>query len=247
MFKVVLKFGIIIVFMFASISLALASSLNLTILMDDYPPWNFQKDGVSTGASVDAVKNIFEDSRIEPKFVTLPWSRVLKTAKNSEVCFITTVKERFYTGEYTLFGFNEPTPDRIILIRLRNHSVGMLRESSTVAGVRDDISVNLVRGKFKIYETSHLSQSIKMLNTKRVDFLVGIESSIVKLIKNKSLDSFSVERVIVPELHGYMACNKSINKVLLSEISKAWASRSHIVNWEVLYKKYSISRDARFY
>ncbi|WP_422018848.1 substrate-binding periplasmic protein [Roseibium sp.] len=94
-----------LVFLFVSISGALASDPNCTRVTasahPDYPPYHWREGGRIVGASVDLNKIVFQELSVTFDAVfTGPWKRVLKTAENGEIDFLMSLKK---TGERQRF------------------------------------------------------------------------------------------------------------------------------------------------
>jgi polar amino acid transport system substrate-binding protein len=65
--------------------LAAARGEEMTFVMDPFPPFTFEKDGVAAGPLADTIRAVCEELKIRCKQEAYPWRRALKLAEDGHV------------------------------------------------------------------------------------------------------------------------------------------------------------------
>ena len=176
-------FGLLILLLIPVVSVATSSVDDLTLITEEYPPFNFSEDGVRYGISTDMLVEMLGASgslRSHKDIGSLPWARAYRIAQNSEnilLYSITRTKKR-----EKLFKWVGPIlQSEIVLMgkkdkKIKLASVLELNQKNLRIGVvLDDIGHQLLKGQG--IATKHLYPSNKgiylaqMLTKDRVDLI----------------------------------------------------------------------------
>jgi polar amino acid transport system substrate-binding protein len=72
---------IFVVFYFIIALAATCTAQNITIVADEWPPFNGKANSQSEGYMVDIARIVFEAKGIEVKYITMPWKRAIAETK----------------------------------------------------------------------------------------------------------------------------------------------------------------------
>ncbi|MGM0643831.1 MAG: substrate-binding periplasmic protein, partial [Thermodesulfobacteriota bacterium] len=147
------KFFEILAVVFASLlifnGLSFAMSAEeLNYYTEDYPPYNYEKDGKLTGISVETLKLVWEEMGVSPQEIELvPWARGYNKLKKSEgTCLFATTRT---PAREDLFKWACPVAkgSRNVLIakKDRNISIDSIEDANQykVGAIRDDVAEQL--------------------------------------------------------------------------------------------------------
>lgn len=150
----------------------------------DFPPYEFKKDDVITGISVDIVKAVFNEMGINCEFIELPWSRALKYIKNGKIDGLFEVlweAEREIFMDYAKEVLMPETASFFVLASSPiEYSGDMTPLYPYKVGVRQDFSYGptfdyaIKNRKFQIIEKrTEAIKLLRMLNSAQIDLLIG--------------------------------------------------------------------------
>lgn len=203
----------------------------LTFITEEYPPYNFERNGELQGHSANVLAAILahhdamqtlDDVRL------LPWARGYETALSepNTVLFSTTRTE----SREDLFHWVGPiAPDRVSLIARRDrnlavNSIAELNESDlTIAVIREDIGAQQLHEAGIDAERLHTAltndSALHMLARERVDFWAYGEDVAYWLMEEQGLDPDDFESVFVlSEAELYFAVNRETPQALVSAL-----------------------------
>lgn len=209
------------------------SAKNLIYMTEEYPPFNFEKDGELKGIAVDVIERIFQIEKIgltRKNIQVLPWARGYKYVLENEntVLFSTTrTKHR-----ENLFKWVGPVAmSKVVLIakkdkKIRIDSLSDLQKYS-IGVIRDDIGEQLIRkagiGKENIDAVSKGLINVRKLVRDRIDLWAYSESVAMWFIKKNGFDPNDFETVYVLMEVGdlYYAFNKNTPDPLIAQFQNA--------------------------
>ncbi|MCD2176361.1 substrate-binding periplasmic protein [Rhizobium sp. C1] len=187
-----------------------ASGESLHLLTEDYPPYNYEEDGVLKGIAVDLVKAVMADAGLQYEMTLQPWARAYSLALNTPgSCVFSTVhtKERA-----DLFEWVEPLfTTEAYLVRKSGSGIrpANLEEAKRylIGTQLGDYTENLLKqnGFTRIDLTSEIDLSVKKLLAGRIDLMPMAASMLADLqrqglpveaavILNTSLDALACNR-----------------------------------------------------
>ncbi|MDF2176720.1 transporter substrate-binding domain-containing protein [Aliiglaciecola sp. CAU 1673] len=221
----------------------------LTILTEDYGPFNYLDTGELKGFSSELVRMILTDlgSDIsQHDMQVMPWARAYQIAlvrPNTLIYTITHTEQRDM-----LFRWVGPLlSTRVVIVAkkdkgLRGKSFEELQQHP-VGAIRDDVGEQLlVEQGFpleRIVSNSNPLYMVEMLNKDRIDALAHgeIASNWYLLKSGQSLDDFEVVYTL-KESHQYLAFNRNTSKALVDLVQEAFMRIKLSPRYEALMAKY---------
>jgi len=221
----------------------------------DYPPYNFDKDGIYQGFAIDIFRHIESQSSFIFKFVKLPWPRVLQSVKNGEVDLVATLfktasREELYAYVEPAYGFEVNQ-----FLSLKSNAVeydGDLRSLS-------DITIGTVReysyGK-AFDQAEYLDKKavldeatlVKVLLGGRVDLIIGNPMTFFHILKQE-FKSEAVQMVspIVERTPVYFALSKKIDNYhsIQRQFGQIVTEYKMTQDYQKLFDKYHFLPDYR--
>lgn len=208
---------------------------DLTFITEDYPPFNFERDGKRQGIAVDTLAEMLalagaKKSRADIK--VWPWARGYETAQKEKntVLFSTTRTE----AREHLFKWVGPImPSRIVLVAkkkrgIRITSVGDINTARYKVGVvREDIGGQLLdkmgAGKERLVLANSGVSLAKMLQADRIDLWAYGAPVIMWNLKELGFHAADYEEVftLTESQHYYFAVNKETDDALVARLQAA--------------------------
>ncbi len=223
--------SLLLVFSFCS-SAPAASVAGLTLMTEEYPPFNFDNQGKLEGIAVDLLEAMLAkvgSPRGRGDFQLLPWSKGYDAVLNKpgSVLFSTTRTEH----RENLFKWVGPlAPARVGVMGLKASGiqVNTLADlaSYKVGAIREDIGEQLLleggMAKDAIDSSSTIEANIKKLKKGRIDLWAYDETVAKWSIKNDGYNPDEFETVyILKEAELYYAFHKSTPDAVINELQKA--------------------------
>ena len=223
---------IVIAAMVISISVSFAMSAeDLTYYTEDYPPYNYEKDGELTGISVDTLKLVWEEMGVAPQKIELvPWARGYnKLKKSSGTCLFATTRT---PERENLFKWACPVAagSRNVLIakKDRNISIDSIEAANQykIGAIRDDVAEQLFLSeggdKSKLESVAKMETNLKKMQAERIDLLAYAEKSAYKFIEENGYDVNEYETVfLLKELPLCLSFHKDTPDGLVGKFRKA--------------------------
>lgn len=208
---------------------------DLTFITEDYPPFNFERDGKRQGIAVDTLAEMLaltgaKKTRADIK--VWPWARGYETAQKEKntVLFSTTRTE----AREHLFKWVGPImPSRIVLVAkkkrgIRITSIGDINTARYKVGVvREDIGGQLLdkmgAGKERLVLANSGVSLAKMLQADRVDLWAYGAPVIMWNLKELGFHAAEYEEVLTltEAQHYYFAVNKETDDTLVARLQAA--------------------------
>ena len=190
---------------------------SITIVTEEFPPYNYTLDGQAVGLFTDVVKAVLDELELDISIDFYPWARSYNTAladKNVLIFSIARIPER----ENLFHWVGEIAPYRTSLYKLkRNKDVSVEKIEDAKAyriGVsREDVIQSYLenQGFTNLEVANQDALNIKKLLGNRISLLAYDEASFVHQIKESELDLSDFERVFrLDDLTGslYMAFSR---------------------------------------
>lgn len=227
----IVMFFIMIPSLFSSNSFA-DSAKDLLIITEEYPPFNFKKDGKLQGISIDLIMSMYEKMglSIGRRDIKLwPWARGYKSAltKKNTCLFSTTRTEE----RDKLFKWVGPiAPTQIVLVAKKSKKIKINSLSDVkaykVGVVRDDVGEQLLTnggvGGKSIDRTPSLLTNIKKLNAGRLDMISYEENVTSWTIKSAGLNPDDYETVyVLKKSELFFTLHKDTDSAIAQKLQKA--------------------------
>ncbi len=84
--------GLIAVFL--TLSATAGAGITLQVYTEEFPPYNFVRDGIADGVSTRVVEAVLQQAGLEYRLISLPWARSLLAAQSGENRLIYSISRR---------------------------------------------------------------------------------------------------------------------------------------------------------
>jgi polar amino acid transport system substrate-binding protein len=194
-----------------------AHAETLTLLTEEYPPYNFSKNGVISGASVEQAELMMKAVGTPYSLEILPWARALSLTENQPwTCLFTTGHD---DERDKRFKWVEPLlVDRMVMVRKTGSGVNPANVEEakrfTVGTQRGDFSASyLQKHDFpKIDLAADMETTAKKLLSDRIDLMMTSEKTF-QMMRDQGA---ALESALVLEGKFYgFACNLSVPDALV--------------------------------
>lgn len=215
---------------------AMAQSMDdLVFVTEDYPPFNFERDGRRQGIAVDVLEEMLVQAGAKKNRADIrvwPWARGYETAlkEKNTVLFSTTRTE---SREHLFKWVGPIMPSRIVLVAKKKHAIRIksaddLRQSPYKIGVvREDIGgqllANLGVSKERTVQANSGVSVAKMLEADRIDMWAYGAPVIAWNLKELGYPDDAYEEVftLTESQHYYYAVNKDTDDRLVEKLQSA--------------------------
>ncbi len=191
---------------------ASAQAEPLTLLTEEYRPYNFSAAGKPSGASVEQAELIMKALDAEYSIEILPWARAFSLAENQpSTCVFTTGHD---DERSTRFKWVEPLlVDRMAMLKKAGSIVDPVNiedaKRFTVGTQREDFSSNFLRNNHfpKVDLAADMEATLKKLLSGRIDLMMTSE----KTFETMRAEGKDVEAALLLDgkLYGF-ACNLAV-------------------------------------
>lgn len=174
---------------------------DVTVVTENFPPYNYEKEGRAAGMSSEVVKALLERVGANYDIAFYPWARSYRLArlnKNHLIYSIARIPERENLFEW----IGEIAPYQTSLYKLKSrtdidlNSLDDARKYSIGSSIADVITTFLREEGFTTLEVvSRDTQNIQRLLHGRVDLIAYDEASFNYQIREQGLDPSQFERV----------------------------------------------------
>lgn len=223
---------IVIAAILISISVSFAMSAeDLTYYTENYPPYNYEKNGQLTGISVDTLKLVWEEMGVTPqKIEVVPWARGYnKLQKKSGTCLFATSRT---PQREALFKWACPLAEgtRYVLIakKDRDFSIDSVEDANQfkVGAIRDDVAEQLFLSQggdsSSLESVANMTTNLKKLEKGRIDLIAYGEGSTRKFLEDNGYDVNDYETVLLlKETPLCLAFHKSTPEDLVGKFREA--------------------------
>ncbi|MBF0280813.1 MAG: transporter substrate-binding domain-containing protein [SAR324 cluster bacterium] len=211
-------------------------AVEITVLTEEYAPFNYEENGKVTGFSTEIVEALMEKTKIYPvggKIEMYPWKRAYRRAleeKNVLIYTMTRTKKRenvfkwvgpIFPREVWLFklkGRNEIKSDT--LEEVKKHMTGV---TDGVASTEELLRLGFTKGENLEVVPSNLVNYRKFVNG-RVDFMPTSELEMAFRLRNDGKSYAMVEKAYLLSggLFYYLAFSKETDDRVVEQFQKAF-------------------------
>ena len=220
---------------------------DLHIVTEDFPPFNFQEEGVTKGLASEVVTAVLEEAKLSANIEFYPWARAYMLAlhqKNHIIYSIARIPER----EELFYWIGSISPYQTSFYKLKN------RQDIQVASLEDAkrylVGVSLAdvttvylqeKGFSKLQMVPDDTQNLHKLTAGRVDLIAYEENSFLHKIHEQNLNPQDYERVwrvqdLTDEL--YMAISRNSDIKLFEKLRKALIRIKKSGTYEDIHQRY---------
>ena len=209
----------------ALLSLFSVQAMALTLTTEEYPPFNFSKDGgkTITGSSTDVMNEVLKRTGIKATIAIYPWERAYKAAQEDKTtCVYSTTRTE---AREKLFKWVGPLVSDSWVLYAKADSpiaIGSLEDAKkyAIAGYQGDAKTAFLKEKgFKVEETIKDEQNVKKLEAGRVDLWVAGNISGPWIAKTNGVKVKPV--FTVKEVQMYAACNVAMPDADVASMNEA--------------------------
>ncbi|MCK5686202.1 transporter substrate-binding domain-containing protein [bacterium] len=217
------------------------ASPHLTIMTENYPPYNYQENNTLKGTSVEIIRAILEELQITSKIEFLPWSRAYKAIQqhDNQVLFSmsrTAARENMFKWVGPLI------QDDVFLYKKKGSPISIQHLGDAkkyIVGVKKKTSRHnfLKKNGFEHIYIDHSSVKfplLKMLLADRIDLWPMSKMSAAYILKLAEIDPNTIEpafKILSQEL--YIAFSKSTSDEIINE----WQTTLDTLNSNGKYNK----------
>ena len=208
-----------------------AKAKEFTILVDNWPPYNFQENGTIVGISTELIKAALKKANIQYKLKIYPFKRALLTVKETPYTMLITVA-RIPQRENMYAWIGPLQPRRVGLYKLKNRTDIQIDDIDDIkkyrTGVLSGGSVEqfFIAHNFNAEHYSSVSKStqlLKMLFKRRFDLIPGDPLDLAYQAKILGYNNSKLERAYLLSEEGgyYMIANKNTPRKIIRRIQEA--------------------------
>ncbi|WP_291327912.1 ABC transporter substrate-binding protein [Desulfovibrio sp. UCD-KL4C] len=208
-----------------------AQATELTIFVDNWPPYNFKQNDKIVGISTELIEVALQKAKIKYKLVLYPFKRALITVQKKPNTMLFTVA-RIPQREDMFTWIGPLHPRRVYLYKLKNrteiqiNNVEDIKKYYTVALSGGSIEQFFIANDFNEH-TYHLvsksDQLLKMLFKQRADLIPGDPLDLAYQMTNLGYKYSELEIAYLLSEEGgyYMIANKNTPKKILIKIQES--------------------------
>lgn len=202
-----------------------AQQHSITIVTEDFPPYNYWHDNRAKGLSTEVVKAVLEETGIESEIEFYPWARsylMTQNGRNTLIYSIARIEER----EDLFHWVGTIAPYRTSLYKLKTNDAVTVRELDQAKNYYVGVSVEDViftylksKGFSKLEVAGRDVFNLRKLMLGRLDLVAYDEASFQHMLVNEEMDPSRFERVFrLEDLSGelYMAFGRDTDPALVT-------------------------------
>jgi polar amino acid transport system substrate-binding protein len=212
---------------FAWISTSFAS--DITVVTEEYPPYNFTNNDQITGCSTDIVKEMLKRTGLSFDINSYPWSRTYKIAQETPNTLIYSIG-RNAQREKLFKWIDTVVPYDVYLYKLKKRTDIVVNnfddaKKLKVGALRDDVRAQyLEKQGFSLELVPKDSLNLKKLMSGRIDLVPFDKFGIAHLMKQEGLNVDDLEAVFrLEEMSGglYVAASLSTEDAIVEQCTTA--------------------------
>jgi len=224
------SFTILIIILFLGLA-GTAKAHDLTVLVDNWPPYNFEKNDKIVGINTELIEAALQKAKIHYKLITYPFKRALITVQRTPNTMLFTVAR--IPQRENMFVWIGPLHPRILyLYKLKNRTDIQINDVEDIKKYRTGVLLGGSVEQFFItnnfhkdnyYLVSNSEQLLKMLFRKRIDLIPGDPLDLAFQMKSLKYKYSKLEIAYLLSEEGgyYMIANKKTSNKILAKIQKA--------------------------
>ena len=232
------------------LAMSLAASAwgqTLTVVTEEYPPYNYQgSDKKISGMATEVVAEVLQRTKISYKLGIYPWARAYQMAQDAPNVLIYSIGRN--EQRETLFKWVDViAPYDVYLYRLKSRTelkVGSVADIKhyRIGAVRDDVRAQyLEKAEVPLDLVIEDSANAKKLASQRIDMFPIDELAQVALYRREGLDPGSVVKVFKLDALSaglYMAFSKQTSDELVRKCKEALADMKKDGSFDKIRIKY---------
>lgn len=210
---------------------ATAKAQKITIFVDNWPPYNFKKNGRVVGISTELIQAALQKANIQYKLALYPFKRALITVQKIPNTMLFTVA-RIPQREDNFLWIGPIHSRKVYLYKLKNRADIQIKNVEDIkkyhTGVLSGGSVEhfFITHGFQNKDYSLIFNSpqlLKMLFKNRVDLIPGDPLDLAYQMKNLGYKYSELEIVYLLSEEGgyYMVANKDTSDEIITKIQKS--------------------------
>lgn len=198
---------------------------NITVVTEEYPPYNYSDNKKITGISTDVVEEVLRRAKLEYSVRIYPWSRAYKTARMEPNVLIYSIG-RSQERESMFKWVGVIAPYDVYLFRLKsktNIKASILSDlkAYNIGAVRDDVRAQYLQKEgIKLDLVSDDILNLKKLFAERIDMFPMDEMAMITLCRKNGYNVNKLEKVIKLEKISsglYMAFSKQTDDGIVNK------------------------------
>lgn len=195
----------------------------VTIVTEDYPPFNMQKDNNTVGISTDILRGALQKAGIDYKISMFPWARAYDMAMNdANTCVYSTTRTEEREGlfkwvgplvrnDWVLFGRSD-SPKLSSLSDAKNYTIG---------GYQGDALTNYLKAQgLKVDEANADRLNPQKLQAKRIDYWAA-GAALGPYVASREGVTGLVPELQIKETQMFLACNKGVSDEVVTKLNAA--------------------------
>ncbi|MEQ9587886.1 MAG: transporter substrate-binding domain-containing protein [Parvibaculaceae bacterium] len=219
-----------------------AQAQTIKLNTEEYPPFNYREENVYKGSSIEQVKLLMQDARLDYTIEMMPWARALSLATTQQDhCVFTTVHNAERDPK---FKWVEPLlKARTVLVRKAGSGVNpsTIEEAKaySVGTQRDDYTQTILEANQfpKVDLAVDQTLSLKKLLSGRID-LMPVSEDYFMVLKREG-KAVEVALVLAEDVYS-IACNPGISDEIVARMQSSLDKLIADGTQATIFKKYSV-------
>lgn len=199
-----------------------AQATELTLTTEDYPPFNYGKDGQVVGLATDIVKKLMERTGTKGSFALYPWQRAYTMAQEDpNTCVYTMARTE---AREALFKWVGPLAfDNWVLFAKADSPIKADKiedlKSYTIGGYQGDAATDyFIQRQFKVEVVPNNRYNPKKLESGRIDLWVMGDISGRFLAGQEGVTAIK-PIITIKESALYLGCSKSVSDEVITKLN----------------------------
>jgi len=190
-----------------------AETITIQAYCEDYNPYNFEENGRITGFSVDLLREVGKQAKINISIELVPWKRYLKIVEKTPNTMLFTAtrnsnrEDRFkWIGPIDgrtqkLYKLKQPNHDWKMNIDMSSNDAALnsihTNQYSIIAVSGDASERNLTEQGYKIFSSPKPELNVKQFINERAPLIVNVDISIAAKLKMEGSSFSEIESVAI--------------------------------------------------
>jgi len=216
-------------------AIALPASLSqaadgITAYAEDFPPYNFSRDGQAAGISTDMLRQICAEAKIACKMEIVPWARAYRLAlSHANTMVFATARTAERENRFLWIG---PIRTRKMFLYVLAGSSLTTENITKIEGVRlgvvngDSASLEVKTAGLRqpaLDAAPNVESNLHKLLAGRIDAMPSTELGMAASLKLEGIDAQSVRPVLsYPASDLYYALNRDTDPAIVEALRNAW-------------------------
>lgn len=234
---------IFVFFLFFSVTVL---GKNITIMTEDYPPFNYMENAKIKGLSTEIVKELQKRTKTKGAIKILPWPRAYKTLQSKNDCMLYSIA-RTKDRENQFKWVGPIMENKIFLYKKKGSTANIqsLEDAKKVGsiGVQQNSNGHIYlksHGFSNLDTVPDASLNVKKLLAGRVDLIPSIKPVIHHRLKQEGLNKDAIENtgVSLGKQRLYLAFSKNTDDNLIQNWQAALDDMKRDGTFDNIYKTY---------